>query len=316
MRVSIVVPVFGVEQFIEDCAVSLFEQTYENIEYIFVDDCTPDNSIGVLEAVASRYPTRSAQLRIIHNPRNLGSGATRAVGLAATTGQFIMYVDSDDVLEPQAVDLLCARQAETQADIVDGAFCRLSGSVTSDLYLPYHGSREVMFKLLIAKNTISHNVWGRLIRKGLHTDNSISFTPGVDMAEDYCIMSQLLFFGTRAYIDNVVYKYRINDSGTFASGLSKKNINSFLRANRIVGEFLQRNDLSHDYRFAYELGMLQTYHSALTVGMTRKEIDALMAYQPSLALFCLVHNLLCRRSTLFMLRVAYLIIKWFYKRAV
>ena len=58
MKVSLLIPVYGVEKYIEKCAVSLFEQTYEDIEYIFVDDCTPDNSMNVLSGVIERYPKR------------------------------------------------------------------------------------------------------------------------------------------------------------------------------------------------------------------------------------------------------------------
>ena len=62
MKVSVLVPVYGVEKYIERCAVSLFEQTYENLEYIFVDDCSPDNSIEILENVLERYPHRKEQV--------------------------------------------------------------------------------------------------------------------------------------------------------------------------------------------------------------------------------------------------------------
>lgn len=58
MKVSILVPVYGVEKYIEKCAVSLFEQTYEDVEYVFVDDCTPDNSMQLLEAVIAKYPDK------------------------------------------------------------------------------------------------------------------------------------------------------------------------------------------------------------------------------------------------------------------
>ena len=71
-KVSILVPIFNVSSFIERCAVSLFEQTFEDIEYIFVNDCTPDNSIEVLNNVIQRYPNRQAQIRIINHENNKG----------------------------------------------------------------------------------------------------------------------------------------------------------------------------------------------------------------------------------------------------
>ena len=77
MKVSILVPIYGVEKYIEQCAISLFSQTYEDVEYIFVNDCTPDNSISILEKVLANYPERKSQTKIINHPENRGLGAGR-----------------------------------------------------------------------------------------------------------------------------------------------------------------------------------------------------------------------------------------------
>ena len=63
--VSILVPIYNVSKYIEQCAVSLFEQTYDNIEYVFVDDCSPDDSIALLKKVMERYPKRKDQVKIV-----------------------------------------------------------------------------------------------------------------------------------------------------------------------------------------------------------------------------------------------------------
>ena len=65
LKISILTPIYGVEKYIEQCARSLFEQSYASIEYIFVDDCTPDNSIGILQSLLKEYPERAQQVRII-----------------------------------------------------------------------------------------------------------------------------------------------------------------------------------------------------------------------------------------------------------
>ena len=83
MKVSVIVPVYGVERFIGECAASLFGQTYQDLEYIFVDDCSPDASVAVLESVLERFPARQPYVRIIRNAVNRGSGATRSIALAA-----------------------------------------------------------------------------------------------------------------------------------------------------------------------------------------------------------------------------------------
>ena len=85
MKISVLVPIYGVADYIEECLVSLFEQTYQDLEYIFVDDCSPDNSLQILEGVILRYPERQQQVHVIHHEYNRGLGAARATALAAAT---------------------------------------------------------------------------------------------------------------------------------------------------------------------------------------------------------------------------------------
>lgn len=93
MKVSILVPIYGVEKFIGQCAQSLFSQTYKDIEYIFVNDCTPDNSIQVLEEVLAKFPERQQQVSIIQHEKNRGLGAARMTGLQLATGELMMIVE-------------------------------------------------------------------------------------------------------------------------------------------------------------------------------------------------------------------------------
>ncbi len=314
--VSVIVPIYGVEQFIGACAKSLFSQTYPDLEYVFVDDSSPDASVAVLERVLADYPERQSQVHIIRNAENRGSGATRSIGLAAATGDFVMYADSDDVLMRDAVEKLVKAQQESGADIVDAAYCRLlSDGRVGETVIPFHGTKETMMRLLLAQNTISHQVWARLIRRRLHTENNVDFIHGIDMAEDYCIMPRLLFFASRSYIDDVIYQYRVNASGTFASWLNERHIGSYLSANRVLGEFLSDHDTCHTYTYAYELGLLNTIHRAL--GITDiATIYRWCPYNPTLLIFRICRALLCHPSTRQLLRAVYLLLKGLYVRRI
>ena len=92
--VSVIVPIYGVEKYIERCARSLLEQTIENIEYIFVNDCTKDNSIAILESVIKEYPHREHQVRIIHHGTNKGLPQARKTGLLNAHGEYIAHCDN------------------------------------------------------------------------------------------------------------------------------------------------------------------------------------------------------------------------------
>ena len=116
--VSICVPVYGVEQYIGKCCHSLFGQTYASIEYVFVDDCTPDGSISVINKVLEDYPQRKPFVKIVRHERNKGLSGARNTAISASTGQYILHVDSDDYLDLDVVERLVDRALTAEADVV------------------------------------------------------------------------------------------------------------------------------------------------------------------------------------------------------
>ena len=105
-KVSVIVPIYEVEKYIERCVRSLFEQTLDDIEYIFVDDCTKDNSITVLERVIKDYPNRKSQITILHHETNKGLPQARKTGLLSARGDYIAHCDSDDWVDHKLFALM------------------------------------------------------------------------------------------------------------------------------------------------------------------------------------------------------------------
>ena len=99
MRVSVVVPIYKVESFIARCIHSLLEQTLTDVEYIFVDDASPDGSIAVLRRVLADYPERSNHIKVLTHAKNKGLPAARNTGLAVAQGEYIFHCDSDDFVD-------------------------------------------------------------------------------------------------------------------------------------------------------------------------------------------------------------------------
>ena len=100
-KVSVIIPVYNVEKYIERCARSLLEQSLKDIEYIFVDDCSPDNSITMLENILKEYPERQPLVKILFHEPNRGLAYTRQEGVDAAKGEYIIHCDSDDWVEPE-----------------------------------------------------------------------------------------------------------------------------------------------------------------------------------------------------------------------
>ena len=208
--VSILVPVYGVEQYIERCARSLFEQTYPNLEFVFVNDCTPDKSIEVLRQVIEDYPERKASVRIINHEKNRGLAAARNTALDNATGEFVSHVDSDDWLELNAIDSLVKKQLETGADIVSGnMYVHTIYGVEESLELNYeHKEQRILMQM---PASLDHNVIRRIIRRSLYDGNHIRCIEGCDMAEDRYQMIHLCWFAEGfSAIDGFVYHYDMN----------------------------------------------------------------------------------------------------------
>jgi glycosyltransferase involved in cell wall biosynthesis len=105
-KVSIIVAVYKVADYIEQCARSLFEQTLDDLEIIFVDDSTPDDSVAIIARTLQDYPNRQGQVKILHHEHNMDLPQTRKDGLNAATGEYLIFMDGDDWVEPNYAELL------------------------------------------------------------------------------------------------------------------------------------------------------------------------------------------------------------------
>jgi len=205
--ISIIVPVFKVEDFIEKCARSLFEQTYKNIEYIFVDDCSPDNSINILTNILEEYPHRKKQTQIITHEVNKGLPTARNSGLKLATGEYIFHCDSDDWIETNAIEEMYNTIVKENADIL---WC--------DYYDSFY-DKEILCK----QNNIENNhdyvkkimtrkvqgiVWNKLYKKSIFFENNIWFPDNYNMFEDLITNIKLFHFAKKiVYLPKSFYHY-------------------------------------------------------------------------------------------------------------
>ena len=116
--VSVLVPVYNVSKYIERCAHSLFQQTFDDIEYVFVNDCSPDDSIKKLQKVIEQYPNRKKRVQIIHHDKNRGASVSRNTCLENSTGKYIQFIDSDDWIESDMIETMYNKAETESADIV------------------------------------------------------------------------------------------------------------------------------------------------------------------------------------------------------
>lgn len=194
--ISILVPVYQVEDYIERCARSVFEQTYENIEYIFCDDCSPDRSIEVLERVMKDYPERAKHTRIIRFDENKGLATARNTLVAACQTDWLIHEDSDDWMELDLVESLVKKQQETNADIVCADFVLHHIDREERYSFPEFDNKDDYFRLVLMNND-AHTCWGKLIRTSLYRDHNIKIAADCKKAEDMRSIIPLFYYAKK-----------------------------------------------------------------------------------------------------------------------
>ena len=216
-KVSICVPIYSVEQYIERCLRSVFEQTYSNIEYVFINDCTKDRSMDILFRVIKDFPSRSTSVRILSHNINRGLSAARNTAIENCSGVFVMHVDSDDYLEKNAVELLVNKQMETNADIVSGCAFKETKKGLQLIREPDYNNKEEML-LNVLRATLDHVIWRRLIRLSLYRDYQISCEEGVNFGEDMQVLPKLVYYAQKvARIDDIIYHYNCLNEDSYMS---------------------------------------------------------------------------------------------------
>lgn len=208
IKISIIIPVYQAEYYIENCARSLFEQTMDGIEYIFINDNSTDSSIKVLKEVIDRYPDRAPYTKIINNPVNNGVAYTRSIGLKHATGKYIGWVDADDHVEINMFDEMYNAAKENQSDMVwcdffmDGKI--ISSSTKED--------RLSLINSMLDGSSYSF-LWNKIFRREVIANNKIGFINNQNLGEDALFCFHFLTKCNKiSYIPKVLYHYCESDS--------------------------------------------------------------------------------------------------------
>lgn len=207
-KISVIVPVYGVEAYMEQCARSLMEQTLDDMEFVFVDDATTDLSMAVLERVLDDYPERREQVVIVHHETNLGLPAARRTGIEHAKGEYIAHVDSDDWIDSTMLATLYEEAERQQADIAVCDWVEADGMTRKRNEGCYKGDVRVFFENMLLNKHI-WSVCNKIVKRSLY-DNDIVY-PRWGMGEDLVLCTQLVMRTKRiAYVAQPLYYYRVN----------------------------------------------------------------------------------------------------------
>ena len=239
MKVSVLVPVYNVEQYIERCARSLFEQTLQDVEFIFVDDCSPDNSIAVLERVIKEYPQR--HVRIIKHMENKGLSAARKTAYENALGKYWICCDSDDWTEPNMYERMLNAAEKENADIICCGFIT-EGATSQEVRYDYtfESKNEILDPNRFG--WIYGAQWNKLVRADLFREHHIMPVESVSMWEDSCVTLPLRLLSKKTVIlKDCLYHYNVENISSICHQVSTKQVESQARAIRHIEHFLTEN---------------------------------------------------------------------------
>ena len=209
-KVSVIIPVYNVENYLRKCLDSLVNQTLKDIEIIVVNDGSPDNSQEIIDEYVKKYPKKVVSVI----QENGGQGTARNTGLLYAKGEYIGYVDSDDYVEENMYEELYKKAKEDDSDIV---IC--GNNVVKENY-DFLSKEEVDKEFLLGKMA----VWNKIYKKNIIVDNKIQFRSKV-WYEDLDFTMKVYFSSKKiSYVDKPLYNYLLREGSTMNNNNIKRNL--------------------------------------------------------------------------------------------
>jgi len=210
--ITIGIPVYNVEKYVEKALLSALDQTYDNIEYIIVDDKGTDNSMFIINNIISNHP-RGKDVKIIEHQDNIGTGAARNDIINTANGKYIFYLDSDDEILPDCIEKLYMKMQDEDVDFIIGSFKILqrTGETISDFIYDYpciRGHLEIAWQYFEKRNRyVNIYAWNKLYKTSFLRDNNIYCIPN-QYIEDIIFLFQILLNAySCAFITDITYYY-------------------------------------------------------------------------------------------------------------
>lgn len=197
--VSVVMSVYNGDKYLEEAIDSILTQTYENFEFIIVNDCSTDNSLNILE----EYVIKDERIKILNNKENKKLPASLNRGIKSSLGKYIIRMDADDISLPHRFETQVNYMEKNNDVVVCGSAYETFGTPKSSIWKPLLNHAEIFSKLFF-NSVIGHPT--AIIRKDIF--NTIQYNEDLSNAQDYKLWSEAVFLGKLSNLGEVLLKYR------------------------------------------------------------------------------------------------------------
>ncbi|MDR0738804.1 MAG: glycosyltransferase [Oscillospiraceae bacterium] len=261
---SIIVPVFNAQNFLERCIDSLLVQTFEDFEIIIVDDCSTDNSLKIIKGFEKKTPQK---IRVIESKIKLRQGGARNLGINLAKGDYIGFVDSDDWVHHDMFKFLYTIAKKENSDMVG---CRYFLAYSEKKIKKVENHNSVKFlKLFSGKNLtigqkkilffITSGLWCHIYKKTLILENNIFFPEKLAYEDNYFVRLYILYIKKYSFINKSLYYYFKNPNSTTNQKNKSYQLDRLVIERKKLETYKERN-LFFDYKEGIEIDFLKTFY--------------------------------------------------------
>ncbi len=249
-KVSVIMPVYNTELYVERAIISLMEQTLDDVQFIIIDDGSNDNSLSIIKEVITRYPIRKDQITLISR-ENRGVAATRAQGMELATGDYVIHLDSDDWAEKSWLKEMYLKAIQENADVVVCDYNTVcSGKIARRVQCPGKDGFNCVSMLLTG--LLHGSSCNKLVNRSFILDKNISFLPSINFLEDHVFFIRV-FLAAKvvSYVAKPFINYNQMNENSITSYINAKKVNDILLAMDYITETLGNH--SHRQLFSMDL---------------------------------------------------------------
>ena len=272
-KVSIIIPVYNAERFLCNCIKSVVSQTFKDWEVILVDDCSTDNTLEDIQSIINVNVNANGNVKIslLRQERNQGPSAARNRGLREAKGEYVFFLDADDTITPDCIELLYGLAKQHDADYVQGRYFNGNGNDNvNELSIPLVlTDRREIKRLLLNHNKIQFTPHNRLVRRQMILDHELYFNEEIRVREDFLWMTFVAKYVERfAYCDRPTYHRGYNEDSLTNNINREREIQGY----RVLIETMVANYDSFQLGYQKEL-TLEALMMALRTGYYHDEAE-------------------------------------------
>lgn len=226
--ISVIVPIYNTDKYLDTCLSSIVNQTYKNLEIILVDDGSTDNSL----AIAARYKENDSRIKLI-SQKNSGVAAARNNGVSQATGSYVIHADSDDQLPESAIGALCDCATKSDADMVIADYIVETKNNSRIEHLNFIGDKRSLLEGILS-GRYHASLCNKLLKRSLY--DLTPFEPGINVTEDKLFICRVLsrpYPIKISYISHPVYVYK-KRAGSYTTSYSTKSDLDQVATNKLL----------------------------------------------------------------------------------